>query len=458
MSSTKRLSRRDFLRGAALAAAGAVAAACQPQVVTEVVKETVKETVVVEAEPEIVEKVVTVTPLSRKKVVAQLPPWMAAKLPSVHKWKAEYEAEFPGREVEYLRENFDLTKAMLEASQGASHVDLGFGLPAVLFLAQMVEGNVVAPITDLVPDDWMGLVAQAFIDENSYNGELYGWPYDQVGSLINYRKSMLTQAGHTDAPGDTLEEYLSVCEDVEAKLTTPDGGPVFGNAFDLSWWWRAPTTVGVNMMGVDFFGEDGYMAWDDPRTVDVFHTFKLLAEHAPPEVFEPGYSAVEAFGAGKAAMFLGQSEQVFYLADSTFGMGDLETSYPPVFPGGEENPRTVLVSDGTFMFQHGHLEEAWHFFSWLWPREDFHKAMATEGKWLPVHLEYSQADWVPSLVGDVVGMITDGIAIPTTPNYWEFATHAKAALTDYLLGKIEMPEEAVARAKKDFEEALATGG
>ena len=53
----KELSRRDFLRAAALGAAGIAAAACQPQTVivevekevkvTEIVKEVVKETVIV---------------------------------------------------------------------------------------------------------------------------------------------------------------------------------------------------------------------------------------------------------------------------------------------------------------------------------------------------------------------------------------------------------------------------
>jgi peptide/nickel transport system substrate-binding protein len=65
--SKSKLGRRDFLRAAALAAAGAAAIACQPKTVivekekevTRVVKETVKETVVVAGTPQIVEKEVT---------------------------------------------------------------------------------------------------------------------------------------------------------------------------------------------------------------------------------------------------------------------------------------------------------------------------------------------------------------------------------------------------------------
>ena len=66
----RKLSRRAFLRGAALVGAGAVASACAapqtpaaPQVVTQIVKETavVKET-------SVVEKVVTATPAPAKAV------------------------------------------------------------------------------------------------------------------------------------------------------------------------------------------------------------------------------------------------------------------------------------------------------------------------------------------------------------------------------------------------------
>jgi peptide/nickel transport system substrate-binding protein len=67
VESSRVLSRREFLRGAALAAVGVAAIACQPQTVivekekevTRVVKETVKETVVVAGTAQVVEKEVT---------------------------------------------------------------------------------------------------------------------------------------------------------------------------------------------------------------------------------------------------------------------------------------------------------------------------------------------------------------------------------------------------------------
>jgi ABC-type branched-subunit amino acid transport system substrate-binding protein len=59
--SAKRLTRREFIRGAALTGAGLVVAACAPPP-TPPPPQIVKETVVVAGTPQIVEKVVTATP------------------------------------------------------------------------------------------------------------------------------------------------------------------------------------------------------------------------------------------------------------------------------------------------------------------------------------------------------------------------------------------------------------
>ena len=58
----RKVSRRRFLRGLALAGGGTALAACAPKTVV------VKETVVVEGEAKVVEKVVTATPLPKEAV------------------------------------------------------------------------------------------------------------------------------------------------------------------------------------------------------------------------------------------------------------------------------------------------------------------------------------------------------------------------------------------------------
>jgi ABC-type glycerol-3-phosphate transport system substrate-binding protein len=393
----------------------------------------------------------------RQRVVVQGATWFVAKLPTLDTWKEQYESEFPDREVEILREDYDFTKAALEASQGSSHSDLILPLTAFIELVQSAEAGVIAPITDFVPEEWKQSVPEAFVQESVYEGDTYLWPYGQIGSVNNYRKSMLEQVGAADAPGETLDDFLEVCAAIQADVTAADGSQVYGNSFDLAWW-RAPTTVGINIMGRDFFGPEGYLAWDDPRLADVFLTMKRLAEFASPEIFQPGYSSVEAFGAGKSAMFLGQSEQVFYLTTSTFGLEDLGLAYPPLMPGGDNNPRTIVASGGAAFMQLGNVENAWHFFEWLWPQEAFHQAIATEGQWIPVHLGYMDAEWMPPLVKQLIDLIQTGTFVPPTLHYLALATHARNALTEYLLGNIATPEEAIATAKQNFDDAVRVAG
>jgi ABC-type glycerol-3-phosphate transport system substrate-binding protein len=392
-----------------------------------------------------------------KKVVLQAATWLAAKLPSLYKWKADYEQQFPDRSVEILREDYDLTKALLEVKQKKSHADLILPITAFIDMAPAVEAGIIAPFGDRLPKDWSDSLAQAFLDESSYQGKVYQWPLGQVGTTINFRKSLLAEAGHPGDSGATLSEYLTVCQDIQAKLKAADGSQVFGNSLDLAWW-RAPTTVGINMMGRDFFGKDGYLAWDDKRLIDVFNTLKQLAQFAPREIFLPGYSSVDAFAAGKTGIFFGQSEQVFYLANSSWGLGDLQLAYPPVFPGGENNPRSIVASSGAAFYQYGNMDNAWHFFEWLWPKEEFQQAIATEGRWIPVNQKFSDAKWMPPIVTDLVGLIKTGTFIPATLHYLELATHAQNALTGYLLGDIKTPEEAIAAGKKNFDDAVSKSG
>ena len=93
MHTSKRVSRRQLLKGAAVAGTGAILAACQPKVVevekviTQVVKEVVKETVMVAGTPQtvekvvekvvtkVVEKVVTSTPVTMKDVTVTYWDW-----------------------------------------------------------------------------------------------------------------------------------------------------------------------------------------------------------------------------------------------------------------------------------------------------------------------------------------------------------------------------------------------
>ena len=85
----KILSRRSFLKSAAISAIGIVAAGCQAKVVEKVVKETVikevekvvKETVVVAGTPEVVEKVVKETVVVEKKVVVEVEKVSARQAP-----------------------------------------------------------------------------------------------------------------------------------------------------------------------------------------------------------------------------------------------------------------------------------------------------------------------------------------------------------------------------------------
>lgn len=65
---------------------------------------------------------------------------------------------------------------------------------------------------------------------------------------------------------------------------------------------------------------------------------------------------------------------------------------------------------------------------------------------------------MPAIVKDLVGILKNGTFIPPTLYYLAVATHAGAALREYLEGTHKTPKEAIAMAKKNFDDAVAKAG
>ena len=475
MARNSRFSRRKFLRAASVAAGAAALAACAtptPQIIKEtvVVKETVpvekivektvtvKETVVVEkvatqiVEKQ-VEKVVTPAPTKKKTVTVYAEPWFFAKNPYFYQLKVEYEATFPDREVVFSPEN-DYSKSLLESKLKTSHADIMMGNSAGSNMLPLVNGDVVTPITNLVPKEWYNYVPKSYVDACSYQGALYGWPDLGGVTLMDYRKSMLQDIGHPEPPA-TYEELIQVCKDVQGKLKARDGSMVYGCALDL-YWWRAPLTVGLSMMGTDFYGKDGYLAWDDPRTEEVFNMLKTLVPYSPKEIYLPGDTSSEALGAGKAATVLGSDAS--YWAKQSFGINDLGLAPNPIFPGGEKNPRGYVGSGANFFFKYGNLENAWHFFSWIYEKEDYHRSLWELGGWLPITTRYKGASWVTPALQQQIDIGNLCVALPLTDAFWTLAPIARDGVSNWMLGKYKTAREAIDEIKMNFDAAVKQAG
>ena len=247
---SKRVSRRQFLRGAAAVAAGAVLAACTtapPEVIEKVqtvevaveklVTEVVQQTVEVPLEVEVVTEVTAVPP---EEVTIKIWDYDATGNDLWVQADKSFEAYFRGK---YPHITPDRTTApwtgfaekFLTSVAGGAVYDVIYGW--YRWLPQFMENNTVTPIDELVeldpevePGDFLDS-AKEIVD-----GKLYGLSWYVGASFLWYNKSRVAEAG-VDDPHDvdmggnwTYDNYYAFGD---AMTGERDGGPVYGA--DVSW-------------------------------------------------------------------------------------------------------------------------------------------------------------------------------------------------------------------------------
>ena len=222
----KRMKRREFLRLSALATAGTALAACAPKVVKEtvvvekpvekVVEKVVKETVIVEGTPQVVEKVVMVTPPPEEAVTLVFPnKWHSrseAKYEAMDWVLSTFEAKYPYIDIESIP-NPD-KKAMLNKIQA----DCAAGDCPDLFERAMQTVWDSGWLLDLAPyidDEWMSRLMPEPMKMNSWDGHIFG-----IGTEISpvpcwWNMKVLDQVG-AEPPLD-WEGFLALGEALKSK-------------------------------------------------------------------------------------------------------------------------------------------------------------------------------------------------------------------------------------------------
>ena len=192
------LSRRDFLKKAAVAGAGLALAACKPEVV--------KETVVVTEEKvvkETVEKVVTATPESVE--LGQVTLQFAQYGPEgfddplyggmLKKQQERLKAMYQTLDFECVQVNYQ-KQAMAMAAGNAADVSI-INVPGAWPLMYRKQLTNLSPIIDADPE-WQEFITHfnpTTIAAYTYEGDLYGTPFSLETSGTIYNEDLLVEAG-----------------------------------------------------------------------------------------------------------------------------------------------------------------------------------------------------------------------------------------------------------------------
>lgn len=223
---TLKLTRRNFVRAAALASAGVLAAACQPKIVNveKVVTQVVKEEVIVEGTPKIVEKVVEKVVEVEKagpepvKVVFYHG-WMEAIAgPIIEPMVREYEASHPGLFVSLI---FGKVEGKVMGAVAA-------GTPPDIcwsYFSQLAGANAIVPLEDYVTKTGFAIdqVYPYLVDGYTVKGELVGVPIENSVVSYWYHPAMFEEEGLAQPTSDW--DWLQYRETAQKLTRTVDGRP-----------------------------------------------------------------------------------------------------------------------------------------------------------------------------------------------------------------------------------------
>ena len=455
----KKLSRRSFLRSAAVAATGAAIAACQPQTV--IVEKEKEVTTVVEKQVE-VEKVVTAT----------APPPLSATV----RWGswAVGSAFFEALANQFMEKEPDI-KIQIEAAPWSQYwdrmqVQMAAGESAdVLWMSgamflNFVQKGFFMDMTPLVEAENLN-IEDFFLqaDVFTYEGKVYAWPWFHTVSSCWYNKELFDEAGVAYPPTEwdqawTWDEFLETAQ--QLTKVRPDGRQQYGahvhEAFEQCWgsfvWSNGGDVMNADKTKSTMNTPEAIEAIQ--YLVDLVREYKVAPEPGDPSVFIEG--APTPFEAGLVAMHVHSSA----MATS---YQEIEAFTPcacvlPQAPGGTPccsfngNPNSIPESSKV-------KEAAWKFVTFLSSQEGM-ESMALQKLGMPANKSVCyRADLYLKPPPYNLEVFANAMNIACCNDlrfvrlWLEWVNAVQAPVTLALLGEMSV-EEACAKIDEDCDEVL----
>jgi len=315
----RKLSRREFLRGAGLTGIGLTlaAAGCQPQVV----KETVEVEKVVEVEKTVeVEKVVEVTveaPPAEQVVLTHTFWGSSAEWQLWVAFDDQFSAENPDISVisEHIPTQYENQIMMRRAAGDMPNVLNIQDEPFPRYADQDVYTNldpfVEVDAAELDLDDFFPQLLDMFKWDKETKtwmaGSQYGMPWDGAGILWYYNMDLFEELGIEPPPNQgwdwTMDDFLDLCLQI---VEFDSEGNMIRGAFPLPGWvYHMPFIMTMGGLYVDL--EEKKCMLDTPESIEAIQYYMdlRLKHHVCPYTAEfAGMSTLDLFREGTIAMNL----------------------------------------------------------------------------------------------------------------------------------------------------------
>jgi multiple sugar transport system substrate-binding protein len=179
---------------------------------------------------------------------------------------------------------------------------------AIVNLDDYMSKSISTPPSDFVP---------AFKEMVSYQGAVYGLPFDSESTGLYYRKDLFQAAGISQPPS-TWAEMLADAK----KLTVPSkkqyGIAMFASAGETSYYWY---NYLYEAGGTQTTPDDKHAAFASPAGLKAGQFYADLAKYSPPDLWSSNsWDGRVSFATGKVGM---------YVAGAWFA-GEMHNSFPKI--------------------------------------------------------------------------------------------------------------------------------
>jgi len=299
-------------------------------------------------------------PEPKKPVTVTFESWVGQE-PGMKKLAAQFHAQHPMITIQFINASSDTESTKLTTQvAGNTAPDTAFvnasdtsdfaSRGALVNLDNYIARSTIVKPADYVP---------AFKTFVTYNGHMWGLPFDGESTGLFYRKDMFAAAGITHPP-TTWSEFLA-----DAKLLTNPANKTYGYeifAPEAAYYWYP----WLYQAGGDLLSSDGKKIIFDTAAAKTAADFYVgLAKYSPPDYYNSNsYDGRVAFENGNVGMYVAGS----WLAGTMHGERpsiDSKWATAPL-PDGSAGCKTTIAGDSLIMFnQTKNPDAAWKWLEFL---------------------------------------------------------------------------------------------
>jgi multiple sugar transport system substrate-binding protein len=367
----------------------------------------------------------------------------------VIQYAADKFKEEHGIEVETILTDYNSMHNKIVSSLAGGDTNVDIVSMDVIWTGEFAKSGFVAPLDDYVNQETKDGLVPVTLEQMTYDGKLYGFPYINEGKFLYYKEDMLKAAGF-DAPPKTWEEMISMSKTMMDKGIAKAG---------MGWGWSQAEglicdyTLLVKGFGGEIMDAQGNFKFNEGGAIKALD-FMVDALHGskwadPTSITLNDRTVLNTF----------QAEKIPFMLNWTFAVGVLKDQ-PNIkiamIPGSEAEGTvsSSVTGGGGVAITKGskNKEWAWKFIQ-LYTSLDTQKfAYETKGAFPSVKAMFEDKEFnakFPDL-GTMVKQFDYAAIRPPYPEYNELSLILQLAIQSALTEK-KTPQQAMDDAKKEAE-------